>query len=61
LHGVPENDEAENLDFAGTIMILVAESAEDAKNMLKDDIYRTSGVWDFDKVRVTSIVFIEAT
>lgn len=48
------------MDFAGSVMIVVAESAEEAKNMLKDDIYVKAGVWDFEKVRIALAVFIEA-
>lgn len=48
------------MDFAGSVMILIAESAEEAKNMLKDDIYVKADVWDFEKVRMTLAVFIEA-
>lgn len=54
------NDEAENLDFAGSLMVLVAESAEEAKDMLKDDIYVKADVWDLEKVRMNWVVFIEA-
>ncbi|KAM0261838.1 hypothetical protein ACHAQJ_002041 [Trichoderma viride] len=50
LNDIPENDD--DLDFAGTALVLVAESAEDAKNLLKDDIYNTAGVWDFEKAQV---------
>lgn len=39
-------------------MVLVAESAEEAKNMLKDDIYVKADVWDLEKVRMTSVDFI---
>lgn len=60
LHDVPVNDEAENLDFAGSLMVVVAESAEEAKSMVKDDIYVKSDVWDLEKVRLNSVVFIEA-
>lgn len=56
LHDVPVNDEGENMDFAGSVMILVAESAEEAKNMLKDDIYVKADVWDFEKVRINLTV-----
>lgn len=55
LHDVPVNDEAENLDFAGSLMVLVAESAEEAKNMLKDDIYVKADVWDMEKIQVYPI------
>ncbi|KAK1255424.1 hypothetical protein MKX08_009419 [Trichoderma sp. CBMAI-0020] len=52
LHDVPVNDEAENMDFAGSVMILVAESAEEAKNMLKEDVYVKADVWDFEKTQI---------
>ncbi|KAL6905099.1 hypothetical protein GGI43DRAFT_381488 [Trichoderma evansii] len=55
LHDVPVNDEAENLDFAGSLMVVVAESAEEAKSMLKDDIYVKSDVWDLEKAQVYPI------
>lgn len=44
------------MDFAGSVMIVVAESAEEAKNMLKDDVYVKADVWDFEKVRMTLAV-----
>ncbi|KAM0453371.1 hypothetical protein ACHAO4_004964 [Trichoderma viride] len=52
LHDVPVSDDAENMDFAGSVMIVVAESAEEAKNMLKDDVYVKADVWDFEKTQV---------
>lgn len=56
LHDVPVKDEGESMDFAGSVMIVVAESAEEAKNMLKDDVYVKADVWDFEKVRMTLAV-----
>ncbi|KAL7926045.1 hypothetical protein ACQKWADRAFT_281609 [Trichoderma austrokoningii] len=52
LHDVPATDEGEKMDFAGSVIIVVAESAEEAKNMLKDDIYVKAGVWDLEKTQI---------
>ncbi|KAH6604545.1 dimeric alpha-beta barrel [Trichoderma cornu-damae] len=52
LNEVPEDDDANKFDFAGSIMVLVAESKEDAINKIKDDIYVKAGVWDLEKVRI---------
>ncbi|KAL7796053.1 hypothetical protein V8C37DRAFT_372971 [Trichoderma ceciliae] len=52
LNEVPEDDDANKFDFAGSIMVLVAESKEDAINKVKDDIYVKAGVWDLEKAQV---------
>ncbi|KAL7933225.1 hypothetical protein V8C35DRAFT_305235 [Trichoderma chlorosporum] len=53
LNDVPADDnDANTFDFAGSIMVLVAESKEDAINKVKDDIYVRSGVWDLEKAQV---------
>ncbi|KAL7959467.1 hypothetical protein V8C34DRAFT_279710 [Trichoderma compactum] len=53
LHEVPEDDNDPNtFDFAGSIMVLVAKSKEDAINKVKDDIYVRAGVWDLEKAQV---------
>ncbi|UKZ48482.1 hypothetical protein TrVGV298_002707 [Trichoderma virens] len=53
LNEIPEDDnDANTYDFAGSIMVLVAESKEDAINKIKDDIYVRAGVWDLEKAQV---------
>ncbi|QYS97616.1 YCII domain-containing protein [Trichoderma simmonsii] len=53
LNEVPEDDNDPNtFDFAGSIMVLVAKSKEDAINKVKDDIYVRAGVWDLEKAQV---------
>lgn len=42
------------LDIQGSAMVAVAASKEDVIEFLKKDIYSTSGVWDFSKVRCHS-------
>ncbi|KAF3073727.1 hypothetical protein CFAM422_004336 [Trichoderma lentiforme] len=56
LNEVPEDDNDPNtFDFAGSIMVLVAKSKEDAINKVKDDIYVRAGVWDLEKVNKSKI------
>ncbi|KAG7004834.1 peroxisomal-coenzyme A synthetase [Physcia stellaris] len=38
--------------ITGSIMLALAESKEEVIQQLKEDIYSTSGVWDWDKVQV---------
>lgn len=53
LNEVPADDNDPNTyDFAGSIMVLVAKSKEDAINKVKDDIYVRAGVWDLEKAQV---------
>ncbi|KAL7949398.1 hypothetical protein V8C42DRAFT_310760 [Trichoderma barbatum] len=53
LNEIPKDDnDANTYDFAGSIMVLEAESKEDAINKIKDDIYVRAGVWDLEKAQV---------
>ena len=47
---VPKDDEPSSLDFAGSAMVVVAESKEAVLEILKNDIYGKSGVWDLKNV-----------
>lgn len=51
LEEVPKDDEASSMKFIGSTLITTAESREEVIEILKKDIYTTSGVWDIEKVR----------
>lgn len=46
------DDEVSSLKFAGSTIMVVAESRQAVIDLLKDDIYVESGVWDLEKVSV---------
>ena len=48
LNSVPKDDEPSSLDMAGSTIVIVAESKAEVIEVLKKDIYATSGVWDVD-------------
>lgn len=50
LEDMPADDEVSSLKFAGSTLIVVAESRQAVIDALKGDIYVSSGVWDFEKV-----------
>ncbi|KAF7550160.1 hypothetical protein G7046_g8097 [Stylonectria norvegica] len=52
LHSVPKDDSPGSLDFMGSTLVCVAESAEAVREQLSKDIYATSGVWDMDKIQI---------
>ncbi|KAJ5325979.1 uncharacterized protein N7506_009081 [Penicillium brevicompactum] len=41
-----------NPSFKGSMMMVVADSAEQAFELLKKDIYVVSGVWDMDNAQI---------
>ena len=47
---MPADDEVSSMKFAGSTLIIVAESKEAALATIKDDVYVKHGVWDMDKV-----------
>lgn len=55
LNGVPKDDKPESLDFFGSTLVIVADSAEDIRSQLSKDIYATSGVWDLEKVDISNV------
>lgn len=57
LNSVPKDDEPSSLDFAGSTLIMVAETKEEVIKALNDDIYATEGVWDVEKVGVHQLTF----
>lgn len=50
LHDMPADDDVASMQFAGSTVILVAESRQAVLDALKDDVYVSSGVWDLEKV-----------
>ncbi|KAA6414427.1 MAG: hypothetical protein FRX48_01176 [Lasallia pustulata] len=44
--------EGGGLKINGSVMLAVAESKEEVLEVLKKDIYCTSGVWDWGKVQI---------
>lgn len=52
LNEVPPDDKPTSLNFAGSMLVMVAETKEEIVTSLKNDIYGTSGVWDVDNVSI---------
>ncbi|KAF4978986.1 hypothetical protein FZEAL_4717 [Fusarium zealandicum] len=52
LNSVPKDDSPASLDFMGSTLVCVANSAEEVREQLSKDIYATSGVWDMDKIQI---------
>jgi uncharacterized protein len=52
LNGVPEGSDATKWDFYGSTLVMVASSQEECKEILRKDIYSTSGVWDVDNAQI---------
>lgn len=55
LGAVPQGDDPTKWDFAGSTVVLVAESVEEVRAILEKDIYTTSGVWDMEKVLLITL------
>lgn len=53
LNSVPKDDSVDSLDFTGSTLVCIAESVEEVREQLSNDIYATTGVWDMDKVNRT--------
>lgn len=47
------------MKFAGSTVIVVAESRQAVVDALKDDIYVKSGVWDLEKVSFLFLVLLQ--
>ena len=52
LDEVPPDDEASSMKFCGSTLMVVAVSKQAVIDMIKDDIYVTSGVWDLEKAMI---------
>lgn len=44
--------EREGPKIKGSVMLAVAESKEEVLNALQEDIYSSSGVWDWENVQI---------
>lgn len=51
LDSVPVGDDPTKWEFGGSTLIAVAESKDEILDILRRDVYTTSGVWDVEKVR----------
>lgn len=49
---MPADDEVSSMKFAGSTLMAVAESRQAVMDMIKDDVYVKSGVWDLEKVMI---------
>jgi uncharacterized protein len=47
--------DASQWSFAGSTLIMVAVSADECRDVLRKDIYATSGVWDVDKAQIMPV------
>lgn len=47
-----ELKDGEGPKINGSVMMACAESKEEVLAALKEDVYSTSGVWDWEKVRI---------
>lgn len=52
LQEVPPDNELSSLKFAGSTLIMVAESRQEVIDQLNKDVYASSGVWDVEKVQI---------
>lgn len=49
---MPADDEVSSMKFAGSTLMVVAESRQAVIDMIKDDVYVRSGVWDLEKAMI---------
>jgi uncharacterized protein len=49
---VPPSDDPSTFEFTGSTLVCVAKSRDEIMQMLSDDIYAKSGVWDLEKVQI---------
>ncbi|KAM6525864.1 hypothetical protein FALCPG4_011397 [Fusarium falciforme] len=48
--------DGEPAQFKGSIVVYSAETAEQVREIIKNDVYATSGVWDLEKVQILPYV-----
>ncbi|KAJ4409215.1 hypothetical protein N0V85_004117 [Neurospora sp. IMI 360204] len=48
----PTSDDPKTFKFAGSTVVLLAESREEVIKILKEDIYAQKGVWDVDNAQM---------
>ncbi|KUI72610.1 hypothetical protein VM1G_08548 [Cytospora mali] len=52
LEDMPADDEVSSMKFAGSTLMVVAESRQAVIDLIKDDVYVKSGVWDLEKAMI---------
>ncbi|KKY32542.1 putative dimeric alpha-beta barrel [Diaporthe ampelina] len=52
LEEMPPDDEVSSMKFSGSTLMVVAESKQAVVDLIKDDIYVKSGVWDLEKAMI---------
>ncbi|KAH6627162.1 hypothetical protein B0J18DRAFT_465107 [Chaetomium sp. MPI-SDFR-AT-0129] len=52
LNEVPEGSDASKFSFAGSTIVIQAASREEIKEILRQDIYAKSGVWDVENAQI---------
>ncbi|KAI1494968.1 hypothetical protein F5X96DRAFT_665171 [Biscogniauxia mediterranea] len=52
LNDKPESDDPSKFDWYGSTLVVVASSKEEVKQLLANDIYGTSGVWDVENAKI---------
>ncbi|KAG6359352.1 hypothetical protein INS49_012873 [Diaporthe citri] len=52
LEEMPPDDEVSSMKFSGSTLMVVAESKQAVIDLIKDDIYVKSGVWDLEKAQI---------
>jgi uncharacterized protein YciI len=57
LNEVPTSDDPKTFSFAGSTIVIQASSREEVVEILKQDIYAKSGVWDVDNVSLLPFSF----
>ncbi|KAM5342783.1 hypothetical protein ACJ41O_013749 [Fusarium nematophilum] len=48
--------DGEPAQFKGSVVVYSAETAEQVREIIENDIYATSGVWDLEKVQILPYV-----
>lgn len=42
----------------GSVVVYTAESLEDVKAIIENDVYATSGVWDLERMQIIPVSFV---
>ena len=50
--------EGKTPSFKGSMLMIVAEDADKAMEIIKGDIYTQSGVWDLEKAQIIPVCYI---
>jgi uncharacterized protein YciI len=52
LNDVPTSDDPSTFSFAGSTIVIQASSREEIKEVLRKDVYTSSGVWDVENAQM---------